>query len=442
MNRNGGGPLKVGLITCICLVIGNMIGTGVFTSLGYQAASLSSAFAIMAVWICGGVFALCGALCYAELASALPRSGGEYHFLGRIYHPALGLMAGLVSIVAGFAAPTALAAMAFGHYFQGILPATSPVAASLALVTVTTLIHLLNIQSSRLFQNLFTALKMILIFVFISIGFFHPSPEPVSFLPGSDGVGEIFTVTFAISLMFAMYAYSGWNAAVYIAGEVKAPTRTVGLSLLLGTVLVMVTYVLLNAAFLLVVPRDIIEPAPNIGLLAAEQLFGPAGVGAVSGLVCIALITSVSAMLWIGPRVTTTMGEDHRLFALLASRRRDGVPVPAILLQYLIVVVLILTATFDQVLTYTMFALVTCSSLVVAGVFVLRMREPGLARPFRCWGYPLTPLAFLAISGFTLAHGIIGRPVEAFAGAMTLVLALLAYPLCLWYARTADEKRH
>src|SRR2546421_8380425 len=213
-------PRTVGFYTACGIVIANIIGTGVFTSLGFQVADIQSGFALIMLWIVGGIAALCGALCYGELSAALPRSGGEYHFLSQIYHPALGFMAGFISATVGFAAPIALAAMAFGTYFVGVFGVGSPVLLSFIVVWVVTVFHLRNLQIGSVFQNLVTTVKLLLIGTLIIAALLVRTKEPISFLPAHGDAMTIFGERFAVALVFVMYSYSGWNAAAYITGEI------------------------------------------------------------------------------------------------------------------------------------------------------------------------------------------------------------------------------
>lgn len=428
---------KVGLLTCTCIAVANMIGTGVFTSLGFQVADMPSAFPILVVWALGAVFALCGALCYAELAGALPRSGGEYNFLSRIYHPAVGFMAGTVSITVGFAAPVCLAAMAFGSYFGNLVPQVPPIVASIGIVTVATVAHGISIGSSMVFQNIFTALKVTLILTLIASGFVLGPTADVNFLPQSGDFALIASTPFAISLMYVMYSYSGWNASTYIIGEVRRPDRDVPWSLILSTLIVGVLYITLNAIFLKVAPIEDLAGKIDVGSVAATAILGEQGGRIMSGLIAAGLISCISAMTWAGPRVAQTIGEDFPVLRPLSKRTRGGVPLRSLGLQYALVVTLLLTAAFDAVLVYTQFALVTCSLLTVVGVIVLRRRAPGLRRPFRCWGYPVTPIVFAATALFSMGYTATHRPMEAAAGVLTLGVALALYFLGSRLARPA-----
>src|SRR5437773_5445506 len=417
----------VGFMTASSIVIANIIGTGIFTSLGFQLLEIQSGFALLMLWIVGGSAALCGALCYGELSAALPRSGGEYHFLSQIYHPALGFMAGFVSATVGFAAPIALAAMAFGKYFAGIFDLGSPVVLSFVVVWVVTGFHLWNLQVGSAFQNLSTLVKLLLIGALIAAGFFVQAKQPISFLPVSGDSSSIFSGAFAVALVYVMYSYSGWNAAAYITGEIKKPEKNVPRSLLVGTSIVIVIYVLLNAIFLATTPIAELKSQLEVALIAGKHIFGSAGGRIVGAVICLGLISSISSMTWIGPRVSMSMGEDHWLLRLLCRKSRDGVPTNAIVLQLLIINLLLLTRSFELVLVYIQFSLLLCSLLTVVGVIVLRSTQPALPRPYRVWAYPLPPIAFAAVTVWMMIYLLRSNTTESLAALATMLAGFLLY---------------
>lgn len=408
-----------------------MIGTGVFTSLGFQVADVKTGFALLTLWTLGGVLALCGALAYAELAAALPRSGGEFHLLSRSIHPAVGFLGGWISVAAGFALPIALAAFAFGEYFARVVPGSSPLLLSCALVAAVTLFHLFTLRLGSSFQNLFTSLKLVLVLIFIALPFFTEKRSGIGFMPQPEDAGMIWNPGFGVSLLFVMYAYTGWNAATYIVGEVRDPTRNVPRALFASTALVTVLYVAVHWAFLTTTPIDDLVGQLEVGHVVASGIFGETAGQWMSALLCIALVSSVSAMTWAGPRVTQTMGEDYPLFRVLAVTNRAGVPARAILLQTTIVLVMLLTSTFKSMLVYVQMILTLSSALTVIGVFVLRHRAPHLERPYKTWGYPVTPALFLLISGVAMLYTMYNQPWESLAGLVTVVLGLPVY----WLSR-------
>ena len=420
---------RISLLTATCIVIANMIGTGIFTSLGFQAGDLPTGFAIVVLWTVGGICAMCGALSYAELAAALPRSGGEYHFLREIYHPSLGFLAGWISATVGFSAPVAIAAMPFGTYLAEIFPIINPLVAAIASVALVTFVLLCDLQLGSAFQIGSTVLKVALIAILIAAGFFAAKTAPISFLPVKGDGALIASAPFAISLYWVMYAYSGWNASTYITGEIRNPRRNVPLSLIVGTIIVIVLYVCLNAVFLRTTPAAEMIGKQQVALIASTHIFGPTGGKLMAAFICLGLISTVSAMMWIGPRVTAVMGEDLEVLRRLSRRSAGGIPINAILTQFVIVNVMLLTATFQAVVNYVQFSLALCSALTVLGVFVLRWRRPELERPYRAWGYPITPLIFLAISGWMLWHLLAEKSTRlpSLLGLATAALGLIIY---------------
>jgi APA family basic amino acid/polyamine antiporter len=416
---------RVGFWACVTLVFSSMVGTGVFTSLGFQIGSLPSPFVILSLWALGGIVALCGALCYAELAAALPRSGGEYHFLSRIFHPALGLMAGIISVFVGFAAPVALGAMAFGKYVAAAFPGMPPLLSSVCVVLVLSVIHGMTLKVSGQFQIAATVFKAGLILFFIIAG--AVLAHGADFRPKPGDIHLFLSPSFAVSLMFVMYAYSGWNSAVYIAGEIRAPAQTIPKALTFATIAVTVLYVALNAIFLASAPPAEFAGKVEVGEIAARHLFGEVGGRIMACVIAGGLVAALSALTWAGPRVAQTAGEDFSALAWFAGKSPGGVPLRALAFQTLIVLVLLVSSSFEAVLIYAEFALISCSCLTVLGLLVLRSREPSLERPFRCPLVPLVPLVFLGIGLFSLAYTLIERPVQALAGIATMAAAAGVY---------------
>jgi APA family basic amino acid/polyamine antiporter len=415
----------VSWITATAIVVADMVGVGVFTSLGFQVTGITSGFALLSLWIVGGIVALCGAFCYAELAAMLPRSSGEYNFLRRIYHPAFGFVAGWLSATVGFAAPTALAAMAFGDYSRSIIPGASPLLLGLGITWLTSIVHLSGIRFGGAYHNAWTALKVVLIVVFMVAGFAIGDRQPISFTPGAVDLTAIAGAPFAISLVFVLYSYSGWNAATYIVGELREPTRNLPSALLTGTAIVTVLYVGLNAVFLRTTPIAELAGQLDPAILAGKHVFGEFGGRIVGALVCLGLVSSISAMTWIGPRVTMTMGEDTSLLRVFSHKSKQGVPAVAIIFQLAVADLLLLTQSFEAVLDFIQFRLSFCSFFAVLGVIKMRITHPDLARPYRAWGYPVTPLVFLAVTLFVMYYLVVSRPLQS-AGGFAMMLAGLA----------------
>lgn len=427
---------KIPLLTGVAIVIANMVGTGVFTSLGFQVLGIQSGFALLMLWAVGGLIALCGALSYGELAAAMPRSGGEYHYLSQIYHPAVGFLSGWVSATVGFAAPTALAAMALGKYAQSLWPTVQPQLLSVAVVVLLAAVHASSRRAGSRLQVIITAVKVVVLVVFIGAGWLLATPQPLSFAPSAQGWQQVLSPAFAVSLIYVSYAYSGWNAAVYMTGEVADPQRNLPRMLLLGTAVVLLLYIGLNFVFLYSTPLNKLAGQVEVGFVAATALFGPAVGRLMGGVIAVLLVSTVSSMIFAGPRIVQVMGEDLPGLRALAPVSRAGIPVRATLLQTGLTLLFILTSTFEQVLLYAGFVLSLFTFLTVLGLFILRWRRPELPRPYRAWGYPLTPLLFLGLSGWTLLFLLRDKPTESLYGLGTVLLGLVLYPL-LSRARSA-----
>jgi APA family basic amino acid/polyamine antiporter len=418
---------NISLFTATCIVVANMIGTGVFTSLGFQVVNIKSGFVLLSLWILGGMFALCGALSYSELAAAMPRNGGEYYYLSRIYHPIIGFLSGWVSVTVGFAAPIAAAAMALGEYSMRVFPLLIPTAVALLVVLAVSLVHTRNLHIGGNFQSIFTLLKVLLIVVLIICGLSLTKPQPLSFVPSTADIKAIFSSTFAVSLVYVIYSYSGWNAAVYLANEVKEPEKNIPRALICGTLIVMGLYLLLNFIFLYTTPIEKLAGQVEVGYIAANQIFGVRGAKIMGLLISVGLISSISSMVLTGPRVTQMIGEDISLFEFLAKKNSQGIPIYAIFLQLFLVTVFLITSTFEAMITYLGFTLTLSSFLTVLGVFIARIKYPHTPRPYRTWGYPVTPIIFLSISLWILIFIFFNKPVESCAGLGTLVLGGVIY---------------
>lgn len=413
--------------TATAIVIADMVGVGVFTSLGFQVTDITSGFSLILLWIMGGIAAICGALCYAELAAMFPRSGGEYSFLRQIYHPAFGFVAGWISATVGFAAPIALAAMAFGVYFRSITPGAPPLLLGISVIWLAALVHLRGVRLGELFHNAWTALKLVLIAAFIVAGIAFGDSQPISFAPAKADLQIVSAAPFFISLVFVMYSYSGWNAATYIAGEMGDPARDPPFAMFLGTVIVIVLYVALNAVFLATTPMNELAGQLDVALVAGKHVFGEIGGRAIGALISLGLVSSISAMTWIGPRVTMTMGEDMAALRLFARKSERGVPAVATIFQLLVSSVLLFTLSFEAVLDFIQFSLTFCSFFTVAGVIMLRITRPKLERPYRTWGYPVTPIVFLGVTAFMMYYLAVNRPLQSLGGVAIMLAGLVIY---------------
>jgi len=432
---------QLGVWAAAAMVVANMIGSGVFTSAGFQAKALHDPITMLLTWVVGAVFALCGAAAYGELGAMMPRVGGEYVYLRRAYHPVVGVMSGWASLFAGFSAPIAAAALLFSGYLGSVLGIRDPshqMVIAIALIVAMTALHAVDTVVGGRVQTVFSAAKVLLIagFVGLAMGFGHGDWSHVGMRDGGPRA-HLFTTSFAVALMYVSFAYSGWNAAAYIAGEIDQPQRNLPRALLAGTALVSVLYVLLNVVFLYAVPAEVLGAPPmgpsgppvvvEVGDAAARALFGPTTGRLISTLIALALLSTVSAMVMAGPRVVAAMAEDGALPPGLGKRTRRGAPMLAVLVQGGLAIAFVLVGELGQLIRYVGFTLTVFTALTVGGVFVLRFRRPSEPRPFRTWGYPVTPAAFVGLSLWIAYAQITEHPMESLAVLATLVSGGIVY---------------
>jgi basic amino acid/polyamine antiporter, APA family len=423
---------KIDLLGASSVVVANMIGTGVFVSLGYQLLDMHSGFPIIALWLVGGVLALCGAVSYAELATRMPEDGGEYYFLGRVYHPAVGFMAGFVSSTVGFAAPIAMAGAALGAYAKGVWSGVNGTWFGAGVILFIGLIHLVNVSTGVRFQKVFTIIKVLLIGIFIAAGLLHGNTESYNFgmMPGVWE--DILSNKFAIALVFVSYAYSGWNASAYLAGEIKHPEKNLSRSILYGAGLVTIFYVLLNIVFLMVAPAkemmvDVANFAPKeVGIISANYIFGAFGGKIMGGVICVLLISTISAMIIAGPRVIQPMFAKLPLVNGIARTTKNGNPTNAIIFQTALALIILFTGSFSQIINYIGFTLTLFTILTVTGTVVYRFRH-GKPSGYKAWGYPITPFVFIAVNLWICYYQFHDKTLASLLGLGTALLGGLLY---------------
>ena len=418
---------RLGIPSASALVIANMIGAGVFTTSGFALADLGSREYVMLAWFVGGIIALCGALSYGALGRRFPESGGEYLFLSRMLHPMAGFLAGWVSLLAGFTAPIAAAALSLQAYIAySIELDLRPEWIGTGAIATAGLIHGLRFREGVWLQNGAVALKLVLIFGFVAFGL---SSLPERTVEAGEAPGFVWGA-FAVTLVWISFSYSGWNAAVYIAGEIREPERNLGRSLLLGTSAVMVLYLGLNAVFLYSVPIDELAGRAEVGAIAASALGGERLVKAVTLIVSLALFTSIWSMVMAGPRVYAKMAEDG-LFPRF-FRADEATPTMAIGLQTVTAIAVVWLSSLAELFSYIGFTLGISASVTVLSLLVLRMREG--ADRVRVPGYPIVPLVFVLATFWAACFIVMREPIQALAGLGT---ALLGIPVYFWMKRSA-----
>jgi len=406
------------------LVVANMIGTGVFTSLGFQLQDVTNTWSILLLWSLGGVMAIAGAFCYAEIGSAINKSGGEYIFLSKLFHPLAGYLSGWVSLTVGFAAPVALAAMAMGAYLGNVLQVNNTLLA-ISVIVIISIIHSFNLNVSSKFQSYASWFKVLLILSLILIGLYYTQSDSALNFSNSWTI-EILTPSFAIAFVYVSYSYTGWNAASYIIEEIDKPRINLPKALIRGTLLVTLLYVFMQLVFLKHGTLAELQGQLDIGHVYASNILGSQGASTINILISFFLISSISAMIWVGPRVSLAMSKDFKLWQFLQRKNKNNLPVAAVWLQAMLSIVYVLTGTFESVLLYCGFILQLSAAFTVAGVFVLRKKEseiPYFKAPF----YPLLPLVFILFSIWIFVYLIIDKPLESMIGLLILAIGVLTY---------------
>ena len=439
-------PRNVHLRSATALVVANIIGAGIFTTTGFQAASLGHPGLIALLWVLGGILAWCGAMCYAELGAMKPEAGAEYAYLRDAYGPAFGFMSAFISLVAGFSAPIAAALKAMVRYLGALIPGLDgdailpggilmEDAIAIGLVWLLIAIHSSSIRTGFGFNDVVPLFKVSGITLIILAGFAFGNGDTGNFTTVSSSFEQQTTIGlfsgFSISLIFVTFCYTGWNAAAYIGHEIRDPQKNLPRALFLGTLTVTVLYLGLNALYFYGADVNALSGVAEVGLVAAESLFGTTGVTLTVMVLTVSIFASASAMTIAGPRVYFALGRDYRALQFLAGTRAgSSVPVPALLLQGAITTLIILSARIDQIIQYAGFTLALFSSLAVSSVIVLRWRQPQLPRPFRVVGYPYTPLLFLVVNIWIMVWNLVGEYwLESLLSLATVALAAVMFSL-------------
>ena len=431
---------KLGLFPATNIVVANMIGAGIFTTSGLLMSGLNNPVLMLVLWAAGGIIALCGALSYGELGAAMPGAGGEYLFLSKLYHPVFGFLSGWVSFIVGFSAPIAASALGFSEYFTRAVPGLSAwiqetglmgpdltkKVLAVSVILIFTFIHYRGIKYGARIQNALTLLKILLIVILLTAGFSSGRGDFSNFAQGgSIPSGLAGWKTIGLSLMWIMFAYSGWNASTYLGAEIRNPARNLPGSLIYGTAIVMILYLGLNILYVYGINPEKMKGVISVGGLAMGSLFGKSAEVLFSILISFALFSSLSAFIIIGPRVYYSMAKDGLFFRSAAKiHKKFQVPSNSILLQCLISLVLVLSGTFEQVLTYMGFALGIFPLLAVFGIWRLRKNNPGAVR---IKGFPVTQLVYMTAGVLILILSFLERPMESSIALLTVFVGIPFY---------------
>ena len=427
------------------IIVSNVIGGGIFILPAIVAQGVPNPWAILGVWLAGGALVFAGAMAYAELAALRPRAGGEYIYLREAFGPVAGFLTGWTSFVAGFSGAIAVSAVGLASYLGRFLPAAgdttpwfqiplvvvtlsvSPQSlVALAAIAVLTAVHVVGIGPGRLVQNALASLKVLLLAALVILGFAVGAGDVAHF---SAPASPVMPSAWTLALIPVMFSYSGWNAATYVAEEMRDPGRNVPLAMAIGTVAVVVIYVLLISLFIYALPvSELASVEIRVVDAAADRLFGPEVAAPLAAASVVMIAASISAMVLAGPRVYYAMAQDGQFFAAVGSvHPRFHTPVVAIIAQSTWAGILVLTGTFEQLVEYTGFAIVLFAGIAVTALFVLRRRDPDAERPFRALGYPIAPLVFVTASAAMVVNAVWRSPGTSLAGVAIIAAGVPVY---------------
>ena len=415
--------LKIGWKTAAALVISNMIGTGVFTSLGYQIYDLKNTYSILLLWIIGGFLALIGAFIYSELASKFKQSGGDYIYLSRTFHPVFGYLSSWISLFVGFSAPISLAALAMSKYLN-ILGFNFGKEFAIAMILIVAVFQSFSLNLSSKFQNVFTVLKVVFILILIGIGlYFVPTIEPNAIVVDNTWKQELLLPAFATSLVYVTFAYTGWNSASYIIEEIDQPKKNLPKALFIGVIFVTIAYVFLNYVFLKHASAVSLVGKEDVANISFRNLLG-SNVKWVSCFIALQLIATISGYLWIGSRLTQATARENKLWSFMAKENKNRIPVRAIWVHTTISVLLIFSGDFEVIFTYTSFVLQVLATLAICTAFFIKRDELTIIKSRLFY---LLPTIFLAFSLYICYFVLTQKPKESLIGLGIIFLGLIIF---------------
>lgn len=447
---------QIGLVSATALVISNMVGTGIFTTTGFLAGDLGDVKLVIGIWVVGAICALAGAFCYSELGINFPSSGGEYVYLTEAYGPTWGFMTGWVSFFAGFSAPIALAALAFSDYVGYFWPdarldhSTSAGPSwfplqigwaqlvACALIAMFTLLNFFGVKRVARIQNVLTGTKVIVLLAFIVLGFLVGNGDWNNFSMNAARTNPATPIAeqFAYSLFFIYLSYSGWNAATYVAEEVKQPERTLPIALTFGTILVAALFIALNLVFIYAQPLEQLKGKVAVGWISASHLFGPNIAGVFGALMALAIMSTVNAMVTIGPRIYYAMAQNGAFFSIAARvNERWHTPVPAILMQGVCALFMTLSS-FRDLFFFIGFLLNFFAALSVTTLFFFRKRPGWQKLPAVSFAWPFVPLLFVVVSAWLTYKGMMMNPKVSM-----IAVALVAAGAAFYHSSDLSKKR-
>lgn len=433
-------PRKLGLLDSLSIVIGITIGGGIFLVPNLVARELQSTATILGVWIFAGIISFFGALACAELGTAIPSTGGQYVFLREAYGPLIGFLCGWSMFVVARTAQVAWLAVTLALYLSYFVP-LSPVESKLlgiAAIVILAAINYRGVIAGAAVQNIFTLAKVAGLLMIVGAAFLwsgKSAPAPMA-APAHFSIGS-----FGVALIACVLAYDGWVQLSFVAGEIRNPKRNVLLALALGTAACIAIYLLANVAYLRVLTIPEIAASDHVGATLAERVIGAHGAMLVSLIILISIAGTLNGCFLTSPRLYFAQARDGLFFRRFGEiQPRFQTPGFAILAQSVWAIILLLSGSYETLLDYAMFALWLSYGLMVAGVIVLRRKQPDLPRPYRMWGYPVTTVLFLAITSWFLINMLVTRPVPSLAGLLLIAIGIPIY--FVWKRRGIQSASH
>lgn len=416
---------QIGWKTAAAIVVSNMIGTGIFTTLGFQLSDITNTCSIFLLWSIGGVLALFGAFCYAELGSHFKGNGGDFIYLKETYHPVFGYLISWISLIIGFSSPVALAALAMSKYLS-VFDYSFGNGFAIAAIFLVAIALSFSLKTSGRFHNFFTFIKIAFIVVLVILGVgISDSPQIGNSLNFSNSwQNEIMLPAFATSLVFVTYSYTGWNSASYIAGEIKDVQKNLPKSLIIGTVFVTVSYILVNYIMLKHAPVNQLAGKEDVMGEAAVNMLGPAFGKIVNIFIALQLIATISGYLWVGSRLTQAFAKHTSIWKPLSGGNEKGIPVRAIFAHAVIAAIIILTGSFKEIFVYTAFILQLFASLAISTVFFLKKKDRKI---FKSNAFHIFPAVFLLFSMYILYFTFIHNPKESLIGLGIIAVGIILY---------------
>jgi len=438
---------QIGLFDAVMLISGDMIGTGIFISTGVIAEQLPSPGGVLLVWIFGGLLALAGALSCAELSASLPYAGGDYNYIREAYGKLMGFLSGWSSFLVTFSGAIAFLAVIFNEYMSFFFPVlgSKDVLFSAAIpfvsinVTIGTLfsilvvllisaLHCIGVRQGTMTQNILTVIKIGSLVGIILLGVFIGKGDTAHFSPLFDWDKIAQSSVFASAFIPAIFAYSGWNAVIYIAGEVKEPEQNLPKALLMANLIVIALYLAINMVYIYGVPVTEMKGAHRVSEVATTALFGYPTSAWITALITVSILGALNVVTMLGPRIYYAMARDGVFFKGLSRVHPTfGTPTSAIILQAAWASILILTGEFGRLFTYVSVIITLFSALTVGSVIVLRYKRPDLNRPYKLWGYPIVPILFIAAHAWIVWGSVTEKPYESLMGLFIVCLGIPAY---------------